>query len=256
MYFLDYLNSLIIIIFKLSMVELSESKRFSTGTEVLDRLLYGGLEKGIITTFYGSSGSGKTNVALILAIHAARQGLKVAYIDTEGGFSSERVKQLTPDLTILKKIVVSTPTTFEEQGVLVRDLREEVKEGKVNVIIIDSFTMLYRLERPEHPEEINLELTKQCSILSSLARKHNILIVVTNQVYSKFKEREVKMVGGDILKYWSKSIIQLNKLEGGIRVAELMKHRSLPDGEQLFFKIIDEGLIEVKEPKVKRFPIF
>jgi len=68
--------------------------RISTGTEVLDLLLEGGYENDAITTIYGPAGAGKTNLALIAAVSMAQKGKKVVYIDTEGGFSAARLKQV------------------------------------------------------------------------------------------------------------------------------------------------------------------
>ena len=240
---------------------MQEITRISAGSDAFNTLLNNGFEQGVITTIYGEAGSGKTNVALICAISAAKQGLNVAFIDTEGGFSIERAKQINPDLTAMKKIIVSMPITFEEQGKMIRDLRKLVTDNKVDVIVIDSLTMLYRLERTSEAEDIskvNLELTKQCSILSSLARKNNTAIIITNQVYSKFDEREnIRMVGGDILKYWSKCIIKLSNLSNSVRKAELIKHRSLPEGKSVYFEVVNEGLKGVEEPKDKRkFSLF
>ena len=48
------------------------------------------------------------------------------------------------------------------------------------------------------------------------------------------------MVGGDLLKYWSKCIIEL-KNQGGRRKLILKKHRSLPEKE-LIFEITDLGI--------------
>jgi len=48
------------------------------------------------------------------------------------------------------------------------------------------------------------------------------------------------MVGGDILKYWSKCLIEL-KNDNGKRKAILKKHRSLPEKE-LSFQIFNEGI--------------
>jgi len=48
------------------------------------------------------------------------------------------------------------------------------------------------------------------------------------------------MVGGDILKYWSKCIIEI-KNNRGKRTAVLKKHRSLPEKE-LAFEIYNGGI--------------
>jgi hypothetical protein len=51
------------------------------------------------------------------------------------------------------------------------------------------------------------------------------------------KEAGVNVVGGDILKYWSKCIIELQN-KGGKKKAIIRKHRSLPESE-LNFEIIN-----------------
>lgn len=234
-------------------------EKIDSGSGVINKLLNGGLEKDIITTVFGAAGTGKSNLALIATLAAAQKG-KVVFIDTESSFSIDRLKQLNPDLKqIIKNITIIKPLEFEEQQRAIRDLREITKKEKVELIVIDSLTMLYRLERPDDPKEINLELTKQLSILSSIARKYNMPILVTNQVYSSFDERDdIRMVGGDILKYWSKCLIRLKKVASGLRKADLVKHRSLPEGRAVWFKIINDGFEEVEEVKEKerKFSLF
>ena len=74
--------------------------------------------------------------------------------------------------------------------------------------------------------------------MAEIARKREIPVIVTNQVYSY--ENEKRMVGGDILKYWSKCWIELTHQEGK-RTALLKKHRSLPE-KSMSFQIVNEGI--------------
>ena len=92
--------------------------KISSGSKVLDNLLEGGFESGIISTIYGASGTGQSNIAMLISLNVASQGKKIVFIDTEGGFSTERVSQLHPKdyKKILKNIILLNPTTFEEQG--------------------------------------------------------------------------------------------------------------------------------------------
>ena len=69
-----------------------DMRRISTGVLVLDKMLDGGYERDTVTTVYGPSGSGKTNVCMVAAISVAMKGKKVIYIDTEGGFSADRLR--------------------------------------------------------------------------------------------------------------------------------------------------------------------
>ena len=240
-------------------MEKSEQK-ISAGSYDLNKFLFGGYDKDTITTIYGPGGSGKTNLCLLVAVSQAKKGNKVIYVDTEGGFSSDRVQQLLEDKTelldeTLKNIMILKPTSFEEQEESFGQLLKFVKSGGISLIIIDSIAMLYRLElgdaiRTEDTEnikDVNRKLANQLRILTEISRKQNIPVIVTNQVYSRFvrdenevKEQQVSMVGGDLLKYWSKCILEVQNYRGR-RTLKLRKHRSLPEKE-LDFEIIDVGI--------------
>jgi DNA repair protein RadB len=53
------------------------------------------------------------------------------------------------------------------------------------------------------------------------------------------------MVGGDILKYGSKCLIELQKVNSH-RKAIIRKHRSIPEGKEIEFKIVDNGLDQIE----------
>ena len=71
--------------------------RISAGSYDLNRWLHGGYEKDIITVVYGGAGTGKTNLCMAAAVSQAKKGNKVLFIDSEGGFSVERARQLAPE---------------------------------------------------------------------------------------------------------------------------------------------------------------
>ena len=238
--------------------------RISAGNYDLNIWLKGGYDSGIITTFYGGPGSGKTNLCIIVAVSEAKKGNKVIFIDTEGGFSTERVKQLflskldgdiSMNLTleqVLANILVLKPTNFKEQKQHFDQLLKYVKE-QVSLIIVDGMTMLYRLDFADargndkdirkddgimNMQLVNNSLTKQMSILVEIARKKDIPVIVTNQIYNWNNEQ--RMVAGDIVKYWSKCLIELVN-ENGRRTAYLRKHRSIAEAS-LSFQIHDGGI--------------
>jgi len=212
----------------------------------IDSIIGGGIEKGSITQFYGPPGSGKTNIALKMLVQCAKNGKKAVFIDTEGGLSIERMKQITGDQfdDIAGNIIVLEPTTFEEQDEAIKKIEYSIKSGEENIdlIIVDSAVALYRLKEGGQTE-INRDLSKQMGLLSMIARKYDIAVVVTNHIYSIFDEEGViEPVGGTILKYWSKIIIELVKDENGERFAILKRHRSKPDGVKVKFEIVNSGL--------------
>ncbi len=240
--------------------------KISSGSRDLDEWLKGGYDKDIITTLYGPAGSGKTNLCLIAAAYMARDK-KVIFIDTEGSFSTERLSQLiTPE--IMENIFLLKATNFAEQRESFNKLLDLIKED-IGLIIVDSMVMLYRLELGEATQEkdedkisiINKSLVRQMRILNEIARKKQIPILVTDQVYAKFLSREdfeagkpkpVVMVGGDIMKYWSKCVIELQNLGTNRKKAILRKHRSLPEKE-FIFAIHNKGILKERPRRFKLF---
>ncbi len=229
------------------------SNTILSGSKILDTMLNGGYEKDVITTIYGPAGSGKTILCLLCTLNLTRNNKKVIYIDTENNFSVERLKQIAKyDYNkILEHIIFLKPTSFEEQK-KVFDKLKEIVDNKVGLVIVDTIAIFYRLELGENKDvyQVNRELGKQISYLNEIARKKNIPVLITNQVYADFENKEkVNMVGGDLLKYSSKCLIELQATPAGNRKLILRKHRSIEQEKEITFKIVEGGIIGTKESK-------
>src|SRR3990167_817599 len=236
-------------------------EKISSGSFDFNTWLHGGYERGVITMIAGPPASGKTNFVLLAACSQAKKGNKVIFIDTEGGFSVERVKQIVGEnyKDILQNIFLLNPTSFEEQKKIFLRLLERVKKENIGLIVVDGMAMLYRLELGDalklkddyKVKEVNREVAKQMRVLAEISRKQQIPIIITNQIYHGFLSEEdwkkgikpeANIVGGDLFKYWSKTIVEL-KISDGKRKAILLKHRSMPLKE-LNFEIRKEGIFK------------
>jgi DNA repair protein RadB len=219
-------------------------ERLSSGSRVMDVLLDGGFEKDIITTIYGPAGSGKTCTCILASIEVVKAGKKVIFLDTEGGFSVERLKQISPEYEkILENMLFFRPVTFDEQKDVFEKLKNLIND-RIGLIVVDTISSLYRAEYGKNSDiyRINKELGLQLSYLSEICRKKSIPIILTNQVYASFEEEgKVNMVGGDMMKYASKCLIELKNLKGSNRAAVLKKHRSIMNEKNVFFRIVDKG---------------
>jgi len=217
-----------------------------TGCRNIDELLGGGLPERTITQLYGPAGSGKTIVCLQALKNASLIGKKVMYVDSEGGFSQQRLEQIAGDKkqTILKNTILVEPTNFEEQIKIMDKLENE----KVDLIIVDSITALYRIEMTEDKvQETNKALGKQLTQLLGYARKNNIPILLTNQVYSNFDNGNIEPVGGDLLKYISKVVVEMSKEDAVTRKMKLKKHLFKKEDEETKFEITGQGLKDKSE---------
>ncbi|MGE4274857.1 MAG: DNA repair and recombination protein RadB [Candidatus Methanomethylophilaceae archaeon] len=220
-------------------------ERIALDCPSIDSLLGGGIEKGSVTLLYGEAGAGKTNICLQLALNQARSGGKTIYVDTEG-LSPERVEQILgdDDREILKNLLVFHAHDFNEQMQRIDGaVRLAESNDSVSLIIVDSMTMYYRLRMRDEENTARESLTRQTEMLLNLARKRNVPVVFTSQVYTKIKTGSFEALGGHVIHHNAKTIIRLDKVQTGLRRAVIMKHRSLPEGRSALFRIAQGGVV-------------
>ncbi len=228
------------------------SEPVSTGCDALDELLGGGFERGAVTQLYGPPAAGKTNVALSAAVGVATAGDSVLYIDTEG-LSVDRFQQLIettadePTEDVAARLIITDALDFDDQQEAVRDAADFAE--RVELIVLDSATGFYRLNRAGDEEggDSLRAVARQVTELLSLARKHDIAVVITNQVYSDPESDRVKALGGHTLEHWTGVVVRLDRFRGGNRRATLEKHRAKAAGETATFEITEQG-IESADP--------
>ncbi len=218
-----------------------------TGCESIDALLGGGFERGTVTQLYGPPAAGKTNLALAAAVETAVAGGLAVFVDTEG-VSGDRFEQLlaarTDDVSdAASRIVIEEAHDFAEQEEAVRD--SEAFADRADLIVVDSATGFYRLERDREDGGGALRaVARQVTHLLSLARKHDLAVVLTNQVFADpdSESDRTRALGGNTLEHWTGTILRIERFRGGNRRATLEKHRSKPAGESARFRITDAGL--------------
>ncbi|MFH1399590.1 MAG: DNA repair and recombination protein RadB [Candidatus Woesearchaeota archaeon] len=203
-------------------------------TAVFDKLLQGGFAPGMLNTVYGEAAGGKTTACLLASIACTNQKKKVVFVDTENGFSVERLKQLTPNYEgVLNNILLFRVNSFSHQSKVISDLHKIIAQPSVGLVVVDTIGCQYRLARVKDPEAANSALVEQLDTLRALYKQSDAVFIVTNQVYSNM-ENGVSLVGGIIVKNRSKCLIQLAITEEQKRVAILEKHPTLAESRVEF----------------------
>jgi len=226
----------------------------TTGSENFNELLGGkGLESKAITEAYGAFGSGKTQLGLTLAVNTQlpkEQGGangKAVYIDTEGTFRPDRIRQIAgaiganPD-KVLKNILVARAFNSDHQILLLDKITELIKEQEepIKLVIIDSLTAHFRAEFAGRGQLADRQqrLNRYLHQLMKLAEQHNLVVFVTNQVMSNpammFGD-PTTAIGGNIVGHASTFRIYLRRGKAGSRVAKLIDSPNLPDNEAQFY---------------------
>ncbi|ABN58082.1 MULTISPECIES: DNA repair and recombination protein RadB [Methanoculleus] len=220
-----------------------KTDRVSTGSTAFDDLLGGGLERRAITQIYGEPASGKSTLCLMAAVATLRAGNSVVYIDTEG-FSVERFTQIAGENagTLADRLYLFEPLDFAQQGTMIADAEGLLKNGHapVGLLVMDSATALYRTELDLGREAIR-KLSHHMIKLLGLAKKYDIPVLITNQIYMDVERDRVAGLGGTALEHLSKAIIRLEKKDSARR-AMLRKHRSRPEGLSFDFTITEDGI--------------
>jgi DNA repair protein RadA len=231
--------------------------KITTGSSALDKLLGGGVETQAITEMHGAFGSGKSQLALQLAVNAQlpreKGGLggKVVFIDTEGTFRPERVQQMAQGAgldpqKVLENIYTAKAYNSDHQVLLAEKSEDILKKENVKLLIVDSVTSAFRSDYTGRGTlaDRQQKLNRHLHHLQKLADVYNLAIYVTNQVMSRpdilFGDPTAP-IGGHILGHQATFRIYLRKSKGEKRIARLIDSPSLPEGETVF-RVLPEGI--------------
>ena len=165
----------------------------STGLKKIDNFLSGGIPDGVIVDIFGGNGTGKTQLLLQLSINSIKNGGKVLFLDTTGGFRPERIleiqKNSNSNVDLLNNIIVSRITNTSEQINSIKNF----KENNFSLIVIDNITDLFSYEYNNNQSVFkkNSLFMKYMRELSLYAVTHKVPIVITNMIRNS-NEQEVE----------------------------------------------------------------
>lgn len=234
-----------------------EIGRISTGSKEFNELIGGGVETNAITEAYGKFASGKTQIGFQLAVNVqlpiGKGGLggNTLFIDTEGTFRPERIKDIAKAVgldpkTVLENIIVVRATTTQQQILTIERADKLIQEKNIKLIIVDSITSLFRAEfmgrgaLGERQQKLNGHIHR----LQTLADKYNIAIYITNQVMDNpgilFGDPTTP-IGGNVIAHAATTRLYLRKSKEEKRIIRLVDSPSQPEGECVI-KVTSDGV--------------
>jgi RecA/RadA recombinase len=202
----------------------------ASGLKPLDSLI-GGWRRGIITLLIGESGAGKSTLLIASAYHAAKNGLKVSYIDTEGNPVEEAIDRL-PEAA-RRNVNVEHATgdmdALEDSVRRLKRLPRDVLDG--GLIIVDSVTYHYHsliraAESDAERDRLQSRLETVIYGLHALAVENDSAAVITTWPTSVY-DPEGDFVGGFAVKTYSRTHLRIQpSAMSNRRMIEVVKHQN------------------------------
>ncbi len=169
--------------------EAASQKRetISTGCLGLDNAIgNGGLERGLVAEFFGSTGSGKSFLSYSVIKSACNSGYKCAIVDAENSVDTRLLVKLgLPE----DRVIIADGASTGEANLEIADTL--MQTGEFAVVVIDSVAALVPKARTEdtydqqtmglHARLMSAGLQK----ILPIAKKTNTLLIFINQIRNK-----------------------------------------------------------------------
>ena len=216
-------------------IEIDNTIRFSTGIEEFDRVLGGGLVQGSIILLAGDPGIGKSTILLQTGKYICKDDRKALYVSAEESASQVKLRA--------KRLGVESESLFVYSQTNFEAIKNQIKEIKPDVLIIDSIQAVYSNTVTSSPGSVS-QIRECTNILMDIAKNKNITVVVIGHV-----TKDGNIAGPKILEHMVDTVIYF---EGdrykSYRILRCMKNRFGTTNEVGIFNMCDDGLHEISNP--------
>ncbi len=222
----------------------------SIGIKGLDDLLGGGFQVGTLNAIFGPPASGKTQFCLHMTArsllsrdHGGLSSDEAFFVDTEGTFSSERMRTLLADNGLtssdLSRIrVLSAPGSSQLRVALDLSLKS-IRKGASRFLCVDSISYPFRNYKGlSGLKERQEELQEALSLLRRIAEQGAVVIITVHAVRWG---REITSKGGFVLGHVPHNTLYFRRVRRNTVIVSLEDSSYLPPG-QAAFKITESGL--------------
>jgi len=218
----------------------TEREKIKTGSKAMDDLLQGGIPTGTFCELYGAPQSGKTQICYSLSANCLLPeeygglGAGVIWLDTEGSFNSQRLKQIIsyyqythsiPDKKFnTDQFMVAATRSLAAIELALKEAGRIIPKNNVKLLIVDSLMDPFRAEYGGLGQlaERQKHLNRVLHLLMRIAEAWDLAVVYTNQVMANpdpfaTAMDKVQPVGGFVLGHASDIRLWLRRATSKIR---------------------------------------
>ena len=221
----------------------STSERVSTGNEMLDKMMFGGVFKGSTTLIAGSTGTGKTLLAMQFIVEGLKNGEPCLYASFEEskeqlirnakGFGWDFEKYEKEGLLTLRCVYPSEKFPEEHLG----DIKEIVESKGIQRCVVDSLSSIYN----SFPNDLFLSFAKRLNGFLKMCGVTTFFTTATSSLIggTKLTDAHLSTIVDNII------MLRYVEMEGKLsHVLNILKVRGSPHSKELRkYEITSKGII-------------
>ena len=212
----------------------NNQSRVSTGSEELDRVLGGGLVRGVVALVGGDPGIGKSTLLLQASASISKKN-NVAYISGEE--SAEQIAIRARRLKVADTQIKVLAETYLER------IFETINKEKIDVLIIDSIQTIYSGDLTSAPGSVGQ--VRECAAqLTQYAKSRGVSVLLVGHV-----TKEGAIAGPRVLEHMVDVVLYFEgDTHSSFRLIRATKNRFGASNEVGVFAMTDLGLRSVVNP--------
>ncbi|NLI53240.1 MAG: DNA repair protein RadA [Clostridiales bacterium] len=218
---------------KLSKVVPLPQKRVSAGMGELDRVLGGGIIRGMVVLLGGDPGIGKSTLLLQAADTLAQEGV-VLYVSGEE--SASQIKLRADRLGMKNDIDILCETDLDQ-------IVDEATNTRCNVLIVDSIQTIYTEDSAGAPGSVS-QVRAATARLTRYAKETGVVVLIVGHV-----TKDGNIAGPRVLEHIVDTVLYFEgDRHEGLRLLRAVKNRFGSTNEVGVFEMGDCGMQEVADP--------
>lgn len=216
-------------------IEITESIKFPTGFEELNRVLGGGLVQGSLVLLAGDPGIGKSTLVLQTAGNICKQGKKLLYVCAEESGSQVKLRA--------QRLNVNTDNLYVYSQTNLEAVITQIDTLKPEILVIDSIQSIYTSNITSSSGSVS-QIRECTNALMDIAKNKNITVIVIGHV-----TKDGNIAGPKVLEHMVDTVIYFegDKYKSQ-RLLRSIKNRFGSTNEIGVFNMVENGLEEVTNP--------